>query len=86
MEETREKAFLILVGRNVRRVRKEKNISMETLAHEADIEYRQLGRIERGEINTGILSLYVIADILRVNINEFFLSWFASFCLQLAYG
>lgn len=72
MEETREKAFLIQIGHNIRRIRKEKKISMETLAHEADIEYRQLGRIERGEINTGILSLHIIASVLGININEFF--------------
>jgi len=72
VEETREKAFLIQIGHNIRRIRKEKKISMETLAHKADIEYRQLGRIERGEINTGILSLHIIASVLGININEFF--------------
>lgn len=45
---------------------------MEGLAHEADMEYRQLGRIERGEINTSILSLLRICEALHVEISEVF--------------
>ena len=45
---------------------------MEYLANEAEIEYRQLGRIERGEINTSILSLLNLAEQLNVDITVFF--------------
>jgi transcriptional regulator with XRE-family HTH domain len=45
---------------------------MEGLAHEADMEYRQLGRIERGEINTSILSLLRVCEALQVEISELF--------------
>jgi len=47
---------------------------METVAHEAEIDYRQLGRIERGEGNTTIISLLKIANVLKVNVGDFFLS------------
>lgn len=72
MEENRYDAFLKTVGRNVRNIRVSKGLSMENLANEANMEFRQLGRIERGEINTTITSLYKLAEALKVSINDFF--------------
>ena len=46
---------------------------METVAFEIGIEYRQIGRIERGEVNTTIISLYRIANALNTEIQVFFL-------------
>lgn len=40
-------------------------MTMEQLAAEAEIEYRQLGRIERGEINTTVISLLRLAEALQ---------------------
>lgn len=45
---------------------------MEGLAHEIEMEYRQLGRIERGEINTTVLSLLKIATALKVSVKDLF--------------
>lgn len=59
-------------GNNLRRIRKEKGLSMETVANEAEIEYRQLGRIERGEVNTTIISLLRISKILNVDMKALF--------------
>ena len=72
VEENRYDAFLKTVGRNVRNIRVSKGLSMENLANEANMEFRQLGRIERGEINTTITSLYKLAEALKVSINDFF--------------
>ncbi|GAC1562729.1 MAG: hypothetical protein NVS3B13_36090 [Mucilaginibacter sp.] len=73
MEENRYKTFLRTVGNNVRSIRISKGLSMEAVANEANIEYRQLSRIERGEVNTTITSLLKIADALKVNISDFLL-------------
>jgi transcriptional regulator with XRE-family HTH domain len=73
VEETRYKDLLKTVGNNVRNVRISKGLTMEATANEANMEYRQLSRIERGEINTTITSLAKIADALKVNISDFFL-------------
>ena len=43
---------------------------MEGLANEIEMEYRQLGRIERGEINTTILSLLKISLALKVSVKD----------------
>ena len=64
--------YLKKFGDNLRRIRKEKGLSMEFVANEAEIEYRQLGRIERGEINTTIISLLRIAEILKVEMKVLF--------------
>lgn len=64
--------YLKKLGGNVRRLRKEKGCSMENLAHDAEMEYRQLGRIERGEINTSVISLLKICEALEVNMDELF--------------
>jgi len=74
VEETRYDAALKMIGKNVRAIRNSKGLSMEEVANEANIEYRQLGRIERGEGNTTINSLLKIAEALKVNISEFFLT------------
>jgi len=41
-------------GRNVRRVRQQKQLSLETLAHEVDLSYSYLGEIERGRRNPSL--------------------------------
>ena len=46
---------------------------MESLANEADIEYRQLGRIERGEINTSIITLLRLSEILKIEVSTLFI-------------
>lgn len=64
--------YLKKLGSNLRRIRKEKGFTMENLAHEAEMEYRQLGRIERGEINTSVLSLLRICTTLDIEMKALF--------------
>ncbi len=64
--------FLKEFGKHLRQVRKGKGMSMEALSYKADIEYRQLGRIERGEVNTTLISLLRIANALEVDLDQFF--------------
>ena len=73
MEDNRYEASLKMIGKNVRSIRNSKGLSMEAVANEANIEFRQLGRIERGEGNITVVSLLKIAFALKVNIADFFL-------------
>ncbi|OYX95904.1 MAG: hypothetical protein B7Y76_09300 [Sphingobacteriia bacterium 35-40-5] len=61
-----------MIGTNVRKIRTENDITMDSLSFETGIEYRQIGRIERGEVNTTVMSLYRIAKILKTDIRNFF--------------
>jgi len=69
---SQEKKYLLLFGENLRRLRKEKGLSQEHLAIDSDIPTNQIGRIERGEISTGVTTLYRIANALGVQIKDFF--------------
>jgi len=64
--------FVLKVGSKIRELRKEKGLSIEKLANNAEIERKQLSRIELGEINTSIYQVYNITHTLEVPINEVF--------------
>lgn len=64
--------FVILFGENLRRVRKKQKMSMEKLAHESEMEYSQISRIEKGQINTSISTVKILADSLNVSVKELF--------------
>lgn len=70
MDNTQYDSYLKELGAQLRRIRKKKGLSMEALAYKTEIEYRQLGRIERGEGNTTIVSLLRIAEALGTDMKE----------------
>ena len=53
-------------------IRKNKNITQEQLAEEADLSLSQIARIETGVINTSVNTIYTIATTLDVAPKEFF--------------
>jgi len=61
-----------IVGANVRRLRKERGLSQETLAGEAGLAMRHLGRIERGEGNPTVAILGKLAEVLGVHPTRFY--------------
>lgn len=67
-----EKKFILNVGKNIKKNRLEKKFSQEMLANDADIPINQIGRIERAEINTSLLTIYKIANALEIDIKELF--------------
>lgn len=70
--ESFEKEQLKEFGDNLRRLRKERGLSMETLANIAEIELSQIYRIETGKINPKLTTLLVIAKALEVSPRELF--------------
>ena len=72
MINVKDKKFIKAFGKNLKKIRKEVGLSQEELANDADIPLSQIGRIERGEINTTISTVYVLASALKVNIAELF--------------
>ncbi|HMI02172.1 MAG TPA: helix-turn-helix transcriptional regulator [Pedobacter sp.] len=59
-------------GNNLRRIRKEKELSMEALANLAEIELSQIFRIETGKINPKLTTILTIAKALGINPKELF--------------
>ena len=70
MLKTDEILFLKATGNNIRQLRKSLNLSQESLSFDADIPRNQIGRIERGEINTSVITLMKIATALKVNTHD----------------
>lgn len=60
------------IGLKVRQRREELKLSQETLSFDANIPRNQIGRIERGEINTTVSSLYKICKALKIEIKDLF--------------
>ena len=65
-------SIVVIVGRNLRKIRKEKNISIERLALMSSVNKNYLSDLERGNRNPTISVLDRIAYALKVDIKEFF--------------
>ncbi len=72
MTKSRDTSFLKLFGVKLRELRVSKGFSQEMLAHKADISVSQIGRIERGEINTTISTANLLAQIMEIHTKELF--------------
>jgi len=68
----RDEKALKLLGKKVRELRKKQNLSQEQLGYEAGVPNKQISRIERGEVNTGISTILAIARVLDIPVKELF--------------
>jgi transcriptional regulator with XRE-family HTH domain len=60
------------VSKNIQRIRREKDLSQEEVAHRADIHQTYLSGVETGKRNPSILVVERIAKALGVDVSEFF--------------
>jgi len=60
----------ILLGRRIRTLRKAKNLTQQELGHQADVDYKFIGEIERGNMNPSFKVLVKIAKVLDVDLPE----------------
>lgn len=68
----RNEKLLKSFGKRVRELRKKVNLSQEQLAFDANIPISQIGRIERGEINPSLSTIFQIAKALNINLSVLF--------------
>jgi transcriptional regulator with XRE-family HTH domain len=64
--------LIVLVGKRVREIRLSKGLTLERVAFDAGIEYKQLSRIELGKVNTSIYQIYIVSKSLNVPLPELF--------------
>ncbi len=58
---------LVALGAAIRRVRTERKISQEDLAHRAAVDRSYMSSIERGMQNPGVVVIFRIADALEMS-------------------
>jgi hypothetical protein len=61
-----------LIGERIRKLRTDNQLTLETLAFKADMDYTQLSRIELGKINTSLFQIYKIASALKISASDIF--------------
>ncbi len=65
-----KKEFQIALGKRIRQLREEKNISQTALGNMCDIERSNMNRIEAGNTNPSSYLLYLLAKKLGVEASE----------------
>jgi len=63
---------VVLLGRRIRSLRVQKGLTQQELGEKADINYKFLGEIERGQQNPSFGILAKIATALGVELSELF--------------
>lgn len=60
------------LGKRIKKLREEKQISQQTLAGYCDVDIRTIQRIEKGEFGTGLHILFALADAFKISVAELF--------------
>lgn len=68
----RDNILLKKFGLNLKRIRNEKGLSQEELSYSSDLDISQIGRIERGSVNTSLCVLQRIAKALNIELKDLF--------------
>jgi transcriptional regulator with XRE-family HTH domain len=61
---------MMQVGERIRQIRNQKNVSIEELANECEVDYSQVLRMELGKVNFSISYLNKVATALGINPKE----------------
>ena len=64
--------FNIMIGKNIKELRLERNMTHDELARLLDVTNSNIGGYERGEQGLTALSIYKLADIFKVSIDEIY--------------
>jgi transcriptional regulator with XRE-family HTH domain len=58
--------FIKAFGKHLKQLRDEQKISQRKLGEKANIDFNQIGRIERGQQNTTLSTIYALSKALEV--------------------
>lgn len=62
----------LVLGKTIRKLRKEKHLTQEELAEKADIDTNYLAKIETAQVNTTVRYLIMIARGLHKKVKDLF--------------
>jgi len=63
----RNDVAITTLANNIKKYRKEKNLTIQELANILDVDYSQIGRMERGIVNPNVSIIFDIAKALEIN-------------------
>lgn len=72
MKYSRDQQGIDQFGARLRQLRLEKGWTQEELAARSGIEFSQVGRIERGVINTSLSTVFILAKTLEMDVRSLF--------------
>lgn len=72
MKYVRDQEGLNRFGARLRQLRLARGLTQEALAAEAGLEFSQIGRIERGVINTSLSTVFILAKTLHLDARDLF--------------
>lgn len=70
MIDARKKRIIKDFGNTLKKIRREKSISLRDLAAAAGLEHAQIARIEKGEVNPTLTTIADLAEALGIRPNE----------------
>lgn len=70
MNSTRDEKILKKFGKHLEKIRQEKKLSLRKLADNADVDFSQIHRIEKGQTNPSLTMLLAISEGLDIQIDE----------------
>lgn len=69
---TNKANFQMLFGKRIKELRKEKNLSLRELSQRCNLDYSDIAKYEKGEVNIQLSTLYELAIGLQTSPKEFF--------------
>lgn len=72
MPRVKDEELIKALGDQVRAIRLTQSLTMEQLAERCQLDYRQIARVEHGEINSSISMVNRIAEGLGLSLGELF--------------
>lgn len=72
MEYKNDIEFTKAFGKRIRQLRSERGLTQQNLANDIGVEISQISRIERGIINTSIVTARKLAKALNIPLSELF--------------
>lgn len=68
----RDEIIMNKLGASIKQIREHKGLTQEELSYKADLDISQIGRIERGKVNTSVSVLAKIAIALDTSLKSLF--------------
>lgn len=60
------------IGILIKKLRKDSNLSQVDLARQSGLDRTYISRVEKGNANITIASLYLICNVLKISVKDFF--------------